>query len=321
MAEISVGGAVGAGFGLIARQPLAVLVWGLLRVGFLVLVLAIYAPVFLGMFAQIAASAQTGEKPDPAMMNSLMPQMMMVQGFGFLAQIAGLLIGAVSLCAVTRAIIQPERSAFAYLRLGSAELFLAVLAFGAGFVIVFCLMLAIIPFAIAIGILAAMHQAAGAVVVGGLGALILIVGGVYVLARLAFVAPMMVEDNQFHLFDAWTLTKGHVGGIVLTGFLLLLIAIGFGLVLDLLFIGLGAGVLSVAAGGLDHLQTFFSQPPQTIFAALAPSLILLALLIVPIQGCAMAIFYAPWAKAYRDVVPGPPVGVASVTAQPLAPAT
>jgi hypothetical protein len=321
MAEISVGGAVGAGFGLIARKPLAVLVWGLLRVGFLVAVLAIYAPVFMGMFAEIARSAQTGEKPDPTMMNGMVSQMMLVQGLGFLAQILGLLLSAVSICAVTRAIIQPERSAFAYLRVGAAELFIAVLAFGAGFVLAFCLILAIIPFAILIGILIAAHQAAAAWIVGGLGVLTLIVGGIYVAARLAFVASMMVEDGQFHLFDAWTLTKGHVGSIVLTGFLLMLVAIALGLVLDIVFVGLGAGVLSVAAGGLDHLQTFFAKPPATIVATLAPSLILLALLIIPIQGCAMAIFYAPWARAYRDVVPGPPVPISTVTAQPLASAT
>ena len=51
---------------------------------------------------------------------------------------------------------------------------------------------------------------------------------------------------------------------------------------------------------------------------LAPSLILLALLTIPVQGCATAIFFAPWARAYRDVVP-PPGAASPVTPPPSVP--
>ena len=58
MSEISVGSAVGAGFGLITRRPLSVLTWGLLRVGFLVAFFAIYAPTLISMITEITQQAR-----------------------------------------------------------------------------------------------------------------------------------------------------------------------------------------------------------------------------------------------------------------------
>jgi hypothetical protein len=33
-------------------------------------------------------------------------------------------------------------------------------------------------------------------------------------------------------------------------------------------------------------------------------------LAIPLEGCALAIFIAPWARAYRDVAPGSPAAIA-----------
>jgi hypothetical protein len=331
MAGISVGSAVGAGFGLIRQRPISILTWGLLRVGFIVGLVAIYAPTLLSIFADVAshqaelaasgAGASSAQSPLAA---SMMSRLFLLQGVGFIAQILGLLVSAVIVCAVTRAIVHPERKAFASLRIGAPELFIIILSFGLSFALAFCLMLVVIPFAIAAGFLGAAHQWAIMGIVIGLGVLVLLIGGIYIAARFAFVVPMMVDDGQFHLFDAWTLTKGRVGSIILTGLCLMLIAFLFGLVIDILFVGLGAGILGMAAGGFDHLQAFFEQPPMAILQVLAPSLILLAVLTIPIEGCALAIFIAPWARAYRDVVPprtapSPVVGPGPAITPPPAP--
>ena len=72
-----------------------------------------------------------------------------------------------------------------------------------------------------------------------LGVLVLIVGLIYVLLRFAFVVPMMVDDGQFHLFDAWSLTKGHVGSLFVIGLCLVRIAIAAELVLGAFLVALG----------------------------------------------------------------------------------
>jgi hypothetical protein len=317
MSEISVGSAVGAGFQLIARRPVSVLIWGLVRVGFVVGVLALYAPVFMGMFAEIASKAQTGDKPSPADVSQMMSHMFLIQGVGYLAQFVGLFVSSITLCAITRSIVHPERKAFASLRLGAPELFVVILSFAAGFVFVFAMMIFCIPFVILGIFLGMQHLWIPLAIMIGVAILILVLGLIYIAARFAFVVPMMVDDGRFHLFDAWSLTKGKVGSIVLIGLCLVLIAMVLGLVIDGIFIGLGAAALGVAAGGFNNLQTFFTQtPPQQIIMSLAPSLVLLGLLLIPIQGAALAIFVAPWARAYRDVVPSSPLASAPAPTAP-----
>src|SRR5579863_233378 len=187
MAEISVGGAIGSGFGLIVQKPLTVISWGLVRMGFAAATLALFAPFYIALFGAIAQSAASGSSaPDTS---TFMPQMMAIQGFSYLLQIAGLFISAVLLCAVIRAVLHPERSSFAYMRVGAAELYLVVLLFAFGIALVFGIFIAIIPFAIAIGILVASHAYAAAVGIGVLGLLALIVALIYFALRFVFVAP------------------------------------------------------------------------------------------------------------------------------------
>jgi hypothetical protein len=319
MAEISVGSAVGAGFELIGRRPISVLIWGLIRVGFVAAILAIYAPVLMGLVAEISSKAQTGAEPSPADMRQFMSHMFLVQGVGYLAQFVGLFVSSIIICAVTRSVVHPERNAFASLRVGAAEMFVVILSFGASFVLIFAILIFIIPFT-ALGIFLGMqHLWAALAAMIAVAALILVLGLIYIAARFAFVVPMMVDDGRFHLFDAWSLTKGKVGSVVLIGLCLMLIGLLLGVVIEALFIGLGAAALGMAAGGFNNLQTFFTQtPPQQIIMTLAPSLILLALLVIPVQGCATAIFFAPWARAYRDVVPSP-LAPSPMTLPPTAP--
>jgi hypothetical protein len=313
MSDISVGDAVGAGFQLILRRPLSVLLWGLLRVGFVVAVIGLYLPVVAGMIAQIPTLREAGEPPQAAVAQ-MMSHVVMLQGLGFLVQIAGLLVSSVLYCAVTRAVLHPERSTFGYVRLGAPEFFLMVLSFAAGFVLFFCIMIFMIPFIIAIIFLATQHQWAAMGVVIALAVLVLIVGLILIALRFAFVVPMMVDDGKFHLFESWTLTKGRVGSLFLIGLCLLLIALLLEIVLGIVFVGLAIGTLTFAAGGLANIPTLFQQHQQDLAAlipVLAPSLILLALLMIPVQGGLLAIFIAPWARAYRDVLPPPPAAVAA----------
>lgn len=318
MAEISIGSALASGFELIARKPLSVMAWGLVRVLFVAAVFALYAPVMLSMLAhgmQIARTSPGGEaaQADAAQM---MSQMLVLQGAGSLANIVGLLVSAVIFCAVTRAIIHPERGALAYLRLGPPEFFIALITFAGSIVLAFGVLIGMIPFVIVVAILAVQKLFVAMAIVIGLGVLALFAALIYVLLRLAFVVPMMVNDGQFHLFDAWTLTRGHIGSLFVIGLSLVGIAIVAELVIGAFMVALGVAALGVAAGGMQNLQTFAALGPAVIAARLAPWLIVYAVLAIPLSGCGTAIFMAPWASAYRDVAP--PAEPATVTPPPAA---
>jgi hypothetical protein len=62
MSEISVGAAVGEGFGLIARRPLSVLFWGALRVGFVAMIFVVYVPLVINFVIQ---ATQAGRRLRP----------------------------------------------------------------------------------------------------------------------------------------------------------------------------------------------------------------------------------------------------------------
>jgi hypothetical protein len=319
MAEISIGSAVGAGFQLIARKPLTVMAWGLVRVLFAVAVFALYAPLFLSIFAEIAQNAHAGAggQPSQAAVSQMMSHMMVMQGAGYLVQIAGLFVSAILFCAVSRAVVHPERSAGAYLRVGPPELYMVVISFAASFAAALAIIVCMIPFVIVIVILAAQKLFVAMAAVICLTVLVLLVGVIYVLLRFVFVAPMMVDDGQFHLFDAWRLTKGHVGSLFAIGLCLVGIALAAEVVIGAVLIGLGVAALGAAAGGLHNVQALFALGPAVIAARLAPWLIVYAVLAIPLTGCASAIFMAPWARAYRDVAP--PAEPAAVMPPPITP--
>ena len=72
MAEISIGAAVGEGFGLIRAKPLTVLTWGLIQVLFGVLMVALLGPMFASIFTTAMHQAQLGGgPPSPEMMQAM----------------------------------------------------------------------------------------------------------------------------------------------------------------------------------------------------------------------------------------------------------
>ena len=318
MSHISVGSAVGAGFELIGRKPLTVLAWGLVRILFLAGMLALLGPVLIGVVSVAMQAAASGQSSPEAINQTMLPQIMMMQGTSYLFQVAGLFVSAVLFCAVTRSIVHPERGGFAYLRVGAPELYLGVMSFAAGFVIALALIVFAIPFAIVIGVLIMQKIYIAAIAVGVLAGIVLIVGSIYILLRFAFVVPMMVDDGQFHLFDAWTLAKGKVGSLFVIGLCLVLIAMAVELVIGGVVIAFGLAALGVSAGGLANLQAFFQLPPMTIVSRLAPWLVVYGVVAIPLEGCAMAIFMAPWARAYRDIAP-PSAAIPAVAPAPPEP--
>ena len=305
MSGISVGAALGEGFGLIRRRPLAVLAWGAILVGLQVATFALFAPYYLAVYGAIFESLAQGAGPLPVAALSS-PEIRRMQSLLQLFNIVQLFVAIVVYCATFRAVLHPERSAFAYLRVGAPELFLAVLSV-AGFVaLVIALVIAIIPVSIVLGIVIAASHGAGAMALTlvlipiVLLAMLLVV--LFVGVRFAFVGPMMVEDGKFHLFESWTLTRGRVGSLVLMALGLFAMFLLVDIVLLALFIAGGVAIVQ-SIGGLGPAAALLHGSPQALLAKLAPVLVIYVVVHVPLAGCLAAIAGAPWARAYRDLLP------------------
>jgi hypothetical protein len=302
MGKISVGAAVGSGFGLIARRPVSVIVWGLVPLLLQLAAIALLAPLYLAMIAQVSAAAG-GASPSTA---TLSPAVLQLQGMAQLLNLAQLFVSAVMYCAVFRAVLHPERSSFAYMRAGAVEFFVAVLVIGGGIALFIGILVVMIP----VGIIAAVFAVAahGSPVVFAI--LLPIVGLVMLIAilvvglRFVFVGPMIVADGKFHLFESWALTRGHFGSLFLIGLSLLGVFLVFDIVLLALILALGAGAVG-ALGGLSQAATLFQQSPQAAFLRIWPFAAVYMVIMVPVSGCVLAIAGAPWAKAYQDLLPQP----------------
>jgi len=298
MAEVSIGDAIGAGFQLIRRQPLAVMAWGLAGLLTSAVTLGIFGSVYVGM---IGAFLHSGGTVNPMTSPDMIQQVQGMQGASFLLSLVGVFVDCVIYCAVFRAVIHPGESRFAYLRIGAPELFALVLVVAGYIAFIIALIVPMLIIGVLVAAFVAAHAAAVGVIIGILGGVALAVGLVYVLLRLSLVVPMMVNDGKFHFADAWALTRRHAGALLVIGIALFAILLIAEIVVGLVMLAVGLGYLSSAAGGMSHLRDFFSGSPASILASATPLLVIFAVTWIPLMGCAFAVIGAPWARAYRDL--------------------
>jgi hypothetical protein len=311
MARIAIDAALGSGFGLIRRRPGSVVLWGVVQFALVAAAFAVLAPFYLNLFAQIAAAAKSGTEPASQSMTAMMPQIMAIQGWIWLLNLISLFTHVVLYCAVFRAVLHPEQSRFAYLRLGMAELLLFVLLIALYVVFFVALVVGIIVIGLLAAALVAMHATAAAVILGVLAGLAAVVVLVWFMLRFSMVGPMTVNDGKFHLGESWTLTKGHAGVLLVLTLCLIAIFIIGEILIGGILLTVGVAMLSAAAGGLGNLTAFFSRPPAEFASALAPMLVVAAVILTPVAGCVLAIWGAPWARAYLDLTAPEPQSAAA----------
>jgi hypothetical protein len=297
MADVGVAEAVGAGFALIRRRPLTVVVWGLSVGVFLLLAILFLGPQLGAFIARVRNAALTQAwTPDFAGMARFQSSIMLVN-------IAGLFIRAVLIGAVFRAVLKPQDGAFAYMRVGIVELFLAVLLFGGGIAFVMLIVAVGAPFVLAVVWLAMAHNIAAAVVTGLVGGAFVLFLVAWLALRLSLLGPMIVDSGGFPLGEAWVLTRGRTGSLFLIALLLFVIMIA----LETLVFGVvsvfGLGLLSGLPHGPQALQVLASRPTADLLAGLAPVLVLVWLVWSLVVGLACAILLAPWAAVYRQLAP------------------
>jgi hypothetical protein len=297
MAEISVGAAVGAGFGLIRRKPLTVLAWGVVPMLITAVIYAVLAPAY---FAMLAVALRQGST---AYLNpALTARAAQLQPLVWLINILSVFINAAISCAVFRSILRPEQAGFAYFKLGASELLLGIYLFSLGVAAVIGLLITMIPLGILIGILVAMHAAVVAAIVGIVAGFAIVVAAIYLLLRLSLIGPALVDTGQLGLTEAWAMTQGKAASLLAVALLLFaLLLVGYVLV-GIVGAIVGIGSLAAVAGGLHQLPALF-QNPGGLMGRLAPLLIMFGLLFIPVLGAVQAVVNAPWARAYMDLRP------------------
>ena len=287
-----------SGFRLVVRRPLAVIGWSL---GGFVLGLAFTAgPVVMagGEFA-----ALTSGKPEAA--RNIDWQ---VVGLAYAAMlVTGLVAGAVLYTAIYRAVLRPEQSRFAYLRLGADELRMTGL-----FVLVFLILaagifLATLAMILPIGLIAAVAGSGGGAAAGLIGALsvLLTLPLMFVLAawlgvRLSLAGPMTLDTRKIQLGAAWRLTRGHFWPLFGTYALSWV----FLIVIWAVTMPVSMGLAAAASGqGLVEIWTTSSTMAASLEDIFSPARLVYLIANSLFMGVTYAIWLAPTADAYRQIRP------------------
>ena len=308
MAGFSVTSAATSGFDVIGRAPLAVLAWGVVFLVALVAPLAMLAAVIIPQFVQLFSSmpppGAVDETVDPALMAQVLQLKGGMMGVNLISWVGGTLVQAVIAGAVFRAVLEPGEKRFGYLRLGAGEGWLAlvmlvesVLIMIAYFVSVMIVM--VISMIIYLG--GSQLGEGGKLFSGALVGLVVlaaIVAFVWAWLRLSMAGPMTFTERRFRLFESWAFTRGQSWRLLGLAALLALIVIGIEVALYAI---VGVGALAVWRPIAAMAETLRDQPPATWMRTLWPIASAVAVIGSFVAAVVMAVIYAPWAAAYREL--------------------
>lgn len=299
MKTFSFGGAVGSGFGVIARNPLAFLVWCAVYLVVALGPLALMAAAMWPQFSALAALAEAEIAPDsPAATRQMTTLMGQVNALSLLQWVTSLASSALIMGAVFRAVLEPDNRHGFFLRLGRQELWLALCLIVVGVVAILLVALSTIPIVLTSLVLVAAgpSQTLAPGVGFGIAAIVLIVLGamVWLFVRFSLGLPMSFADSYFRLFDSWRLTSGHAAKMALVGVAVGVIAILVQLAFFLGFIFAAVAVLGPAAE---------SDVAPLTFAQVSPILALAAVLMAFVSVFGMVLYSAPLAAIYRQLAP------------------
>jgi hypothetical protein len=282
MGTISARAALGAGFRLIAREPLAFLAWCVAY--FLVGVL----PQLVMLDALVpfmAAFMAAGGDPNNAALVAAESRM---GRYSILSYLSSFVTITVIPGAVFRAILFPEDRRFLYLRVGAREGWL-----GLGVLAVFGIFLmASVACSIPVALIAAVAGPLATLALAAATAAL-----IWVALRLSFAPVMGFADHSFRIFESWQLSRPRMGR-------LLLVAAG-------LFVLVLAGyVLVVAAGsaafavdpGAQALAATWKSDPEAVLGRLGVGRIAGLLTVVTVFSTWIHVMgAAAWASMYRDI--------------------
>ncbi len=306
-----------SGFGLVRRQPLTILAWGVFSalamaavVGLAGLMMA-PALISIGEVARDSAAAP----PNPA---QIMGSILGLVG-GYLVLLGGILVvNTVQGSAVFRTVLEPGRGGLAHLQIGSQELWLLIVAVSA-FIL---LSMAMMPFSMAMSIVMVMTGGARPTAAPDPNAppsvilstmfpaspvfwgteLVLMVFSLFLMSRFIMAFPMTFADRRFRLFESWGLTRGHTLKMALMIFLqgISQYLAMFAFVAVLALVAAATVMTRLPDGGMAAMA---GKPLTDWIALIWPVLAVAAVVAVPFFGVFAALYYVPLAETYLKFKP------------------
>lgn len=288
------------GFRLVRRNPMALVAWALLYA--VVSLASLFAmSTAIGPITEWAERMDTLESQSPSatpaqVLEAFQGIGQVMLSLGWLIPVS-LVVTAMLMAAVARAVLNPGAGGFGYLRLGMDELRVFVVTLVLG-ILMFCAWMAVV---VVIGVLAGLAGATGAnwmwlfVVLAGFAG---VAGIIWLAVRLSLAVPITVAENRFAFFDSFNVTRGRFWsllGMAVIAFVMVLVISMLSWVITL--------PLGMMAGG-DAWSFGSGGDAEAVAAALDvtnPWIVASALAEAVINALLVGVMYAPFAAAYRDI--------------------
>jgi hypothetical protein len=288
------------GFRLVRRNPVALVGWTLLYLVYTLATLFASGGMMRSMSVWLEQVEALEAGPPPSSPEALLPIMesyMAAMSHMAWAIPLSLVIGAVLMAAIARAVLTPGTGGFGYMRLGMDEVRVFVVT------LVIAILYAI---ATAVALVAALILGGIAIsVLEGWGALVMVLA---VLAAIAFMiwlgvrwslaVPITIDQKKFAFFDSFAATKGRFWpllGMALIAFIMVVI------------VSLLAGIVTMPISMMGGMSMFgnMSDDPTEMFRNFNPTnpwMIASSVVNAIVYALTVAVIYAPFSAAYRDIV-------------------
>lgn len=273
-AEFSWSGAALAGFGVLRREPGALLVWSLVGLVF-------------GLADQVLDVRAEGLRAAGYSATWIAPIIGLVRAV--LATVALAIFSA----AVYRAVLRPQGEARSRMRFGADEIRLTLVWLAQWALLLPMTILAVIP-SFLLSTLMPKHEALTSGIVGTIIALSILAAWLFVLVRLSLAAPMALAEGRWSVRAAWGMSRGHFWKILTVHLPILLgVALAFSASNTLYGLVLGAVRADFSLTVLTH--------SRSLAEVFSPARLGLTIVTAVLGAVAAAVLYAPAAAIYRDL--------------------
>jgi hypothetical protein len=288
-----------AGFGLVRNKPLAVLVWALLYGLYTLAMIGIIVQMGGTAFKELNDMSSSSASTDPSEILSIFGRLALP--FSLIVPLS-IVFGTALYTALYRAILQPEKSSFAYLRFGMDEIRVILVSIANAFIIMGMYILVIIPVFIVSALAGWLTKTIGVEWIGGLLIFLIIVGIIAFLItfvlRLSLNLPQAFDIGKIKIFGGFELSRGNIGNYILGMVIAFVLAI---VVIVLSYIVYTVCMIMIKGGDLESALASFASYPGSVAEILTPEYFIYLIFSGLIGIIGQTIVQAPMVAAYKSL--------------------
>ena len=296
------------GFRLVRRNPVALVGWTLLYLVYTLATLFAAGGMMRSMSVWMEQVEALEAGPPPSSPEALVPIMeSYVAAMSHMAWAIplSLVIGAVLMAAIARAVLTPGTSGFGYMRLGMDEVRVFVVTIVIAILYSIAACIAVVAAAVIGGIAINAIEGWGALVMV-LAMLAAIAFMIWLAVRWSLAVPITIAQKKFAIFDSFAVTKGRFWPLLGMAFIAFVMVV---------IVSLLAGIVAMPIsmmGGMSMFGNMGGDPTEMFrdFNPTNPWIIASSVVNAFVYALTVAVLYAPFSAAYRDIV-GPAEGAAA----------